>query len=122
MKAFSDIISKPNSPANEIWIKWCKLVNMTPGEIKDFLSTENIEDTTLTEMVDSGDTFEKAETNWNSFQWEYAKTSPGKISRTLKMRLRMTGNPFERDGIKTNWIKGLMKLGHDPRKPLRKSV
>ena len=41
-------------------------------------------------------------------------------SRMKGMRSRIHGNPFEKDGKMTRWLKSMLIWGHDPRKPLRK--
>ena len=112
----------------EIWESWRRLTNMTPSEITSFLNSKESKSLLtgtsyidlICKMINTGSTYDAAVKNWNSNLWEYCKTTTVFISKTLKTRKKMVGNPFERDGEKTIWLKSLLIKGHDPRKPLKK--
>ena len=70
----------------------------------------------LLKMIPIGKTFKSASENWTPSMWEWCKKQNSFIGRMRGMRSRMTGNPFERDGKMTRWLKSLLIWGHDPRK------
>lgn len=123
-------------PNQEVWTKWKKFVNMTVKELKDFYESEDGKTAgmkqgeadeagidsgresarMLLKMIPSGTTFKQAEEKWTPDMWRWAKKQNSFIGRMKGMRQRMVGNPFERDGKKTRWLKSLLIWGHDPRK------
>lgn len=125
-----------NQPDKKVWETWKKLVNMTEKELKEFYDSEEGKTAgmkqgeadeagidsgresarMLLKMIPSGSSFNKAEEKWTSDMWRWAKKQNSFISRMRGMRSRMVGNPFERDGKKTRWLKSLLIWGHDPRK------
>ena len=127
-------------PDEEVWKKWRSLINMTPKELKDFNESENGSDAGLTatqakeegidygresarmilKMLPTGGSFESASKNWTPSMWYWARKQNSFNSRMRGARKRIKGNPFERDGKMTRWLKSLLIWGHDPRKPLRK--
>jgi hypothetical protein len=74
----------------------------------------------LMKMIPKGESYKQAEENWTPTMWKWCRKQISFNSRMRGMRKRMVGNPFERDGEMTRWLKSLLIWGHDPRKPLRK--
>lgn len=125
-----------NVPDEELWAKWRKFVNMSVKEIREFYDSDEGKTAgmkqgeadeagidsgresarMLLKMLPIGTTYKKAQDNWTSDMWRWAKKQNSFIGRMKGMRKRMVGNPFERDGKKTRWLKSLMIWGHDPRK------
>ena len=149
MKSFKDykkelVITEsgdPNStPDLDIWKKWHQLINMTEKELKDFYDSEDGKDAgmkqseadkagidsgresarMLIKMIPIGNTFEAASKNWTPTMWSWCRKQNSFNSRMRGMRKRMVGNPFERDGKMTRWLKSLLIWGSDPRKSMKK--
>ena len=131
----------PNSsPDKEIWKTWRQLVNMTEKELKSFYDSEDGKDAgmkqgeadkagidsgresarMLMKMIPVGKTFEDATKNWTPTMWMWCRKQNSFNSRMRGMRKRIIGNPFEKDGEMTRWLKSLLIWGHDPRKTLKK--
>lgn len=126
----------PNNSADEsTWKKWNQLVNMTPKELKSFYDGDGKDAgmkqadankagidsgkesaRMLLKMIPTGGTFTKASENWTPDMWKWCKKQISFISRMKGMRSRINGNPFEKDGEMTRWLKSLLIWGHDPRK------
>jgi hypothetical protein len=141
-----EIIEKEKTPPThssvdeEIWKKWRSLVNMTASELQNFYDSENGKDAgmkqkeankvgidsgresarMLLKMIPTGGSFSSAEKNWTPDMWRWARKQNSFNSRMKGARKRIKGNPFEKDGEMTRWLKSLLIWGHDPRKPLRK--
>lgn len=148
MKSFSEFReesrklteAKGDSPDQALWEKWRSLVNMTHSELKEFYESDDGKDAGmkksdadregidsgresarwLMKMIPDGESFKQAQEKWTPTMWTWCRKQISFISRMKGMRKRMVGNPFERDGKKTRWLKSLLIWGHDPRKPLRK--
>jgi hypothetical protein len=148
MKSFSEykeeveeFLNESESVADEkTWKSWRKLINMSLKELKDFYDSPDGKDAGmkqkdanaagidsgresarwLMKMIPHGDSYKQAEENWTPTMWKWCRKQISFNSRMRGMRKRMVGNPFERDGKMTRWLKSLLIWGHDPRKPLRK--
>ena len=145
MKSFneykkSSMVTEKNSvnskPDEEVWKKWNQLINMTEKELKNFYDSESGKDAgmkqtdadkagidsgresarMLLKMIPSGKSFKEAEQKWTADMWKWCRKQISFNSRMIGMRKRMVGNPFERDGEMTRWLKSLLIWGHDPRK------
>lgn len=134
--AITEKISADSKPDENIWKKWDKLINMTEKELKKFYDSEDGKEAgmkqseadkagidsgresarMLLKMIPVGRSFKQAEENWTSDMWKWCRKQISFNSRMLGMRKRMVGNPFERDGEMTRWLKSLLIWGHDPRK------
>lgn len=123
----------PNvSPDQNVWKKWRSLVNMTEKEIKSFYETEykdevdsDLKKKTLEMMIkliSTGKTFDDAEKKWTSDMWKMSRSQIKFIEKIKAIRKRMVGNPFERNGELTKWLKSMLAWGHDPRKKNQKLV
>jgi hypothetical protein len=132
--------SKNTTPNEETWKSWRKLINMTASELKNFYDSDEGKDAgmkqgaadaagidsgresarMLMKMIPNGGSFKSAEDHWSPSMWRWCRKQISFNSRMRGMRKRMVGNPFERDGKMTRWLKSLLIWGHDPRKPLRK--
>ena len=128
------------TPDEQVWKTWRSLINMTASELKAFYDSEEGADAgmkksdadkagidsgresarMLMKMIPTGGSFEKAQQNWTPSMWFWARKQNSFNSRMRGARKRMVGNPFERDGKMTRWLKSLLIWGHDPRKPMRK--
>lgn len=129
-----------NTPDEETWKSWRRLINMTEKELKDFYDSDEGKNAGmkkkdadkagidsgresarwLMKMIPTGGSYKSAEENWTPTMWRWCRKQISFNSRMLGMRKRMVGNPFERDGKKTRWLLSLLIWGHDPRKPMRK--
>jgi hypothetical protein len=127
-------------PDENLWKRWKELVNMTAKELKEFYDSPDGKDAgmkqneadrvgidsgresarMLMKMIPAGTTYKEAETNWTPDMWRWCGKQVSFNSRMRGMRKRMVGNPFERDGKMTRWLKSLLIWGHDPRKPVKK--
>ena len=127
-------------PDEQLWKKWRSLINMSLKELKDFYESPDGKDAgmkqgeadkagidsgresarMLMKMIPDGGTFKQAEEKWTPDMWRWCRKQISFNSRMKGMRKRMVGNPFERDGKMTRWLKSLLIWGHDPRKPVRK--
>lgn len=132
--------SRTSSPDQEVWKKWRSLINMSAGEIQKFMESEDGKDAgmkqseadkagidsgkesarMLIKMIPIGGSYEAAEKNWTGSMWFWARKQNSFNSRMKGARKRIKGNPFEKDGQMTRWLKSMLTWGHDPRKPLRK--
>ena len=128
------------SADEETWKSWRKLINMSLKELKAFYESEDGKDAGLKQgeadkqgidsgresarmlmkMIPHGESFKQAEEHWTPDMWRWCRKQISFNSRMRGMRSRMVGNPFERDGKMTRWLKSLLIWGHDPRKPFRK--
>ena len=136
-----DFLNESASEADEkAWKSWRKLINMSLKELKDFYDSTDGKDAGmkqsdankagidsgresarwLMKMIPKGGSYKQAEENWTPTMWKWCRKQISFNSRMRGMRKRMVGNPFERDGEMTRWLKSLLIWGHDPRKPLRK--
>jgi len=133
--------AKSVEPAEETWKKWRKLINMSAKELKSFYDSEDGKDAgmkqgeadkvgidsgresarMLMKMIPHGNSFKSAEEHWTPTMWRWCSKQISFNSRMRGMRKRMVGNPFERDGKMTRWLKSLLIWGHDPRKPMNKA-
>ena len=124
----------------EAWKDWRKLINMSLKELKYFYDSDEGKSAGmkagdaakagidsgresarwLMKMMPHGESFKAAEENWSPTMWRWCRKQISFNSRMRGMRKRMVGNPFERDGEKTRWLKSLLIWGHDPRKAMRK--
>lgn len=140
METFFELLESTSKPDEATWITWRKLINMTEKELQDFYDSDDGKDAgmkqsdanklqidsgresarMLIKMIPIGKTFELASKNWTPTMWEWCKKQNSFNSRMRGMRKRMVGNPFERDGKKTRWLKSLLIWGHDPRKKINK--
>lgn len=103
----------------DLWKKWKSLINMNSKELKEFYEKDFPGDTrkvVICNMIQKGKTFEEASSNWKSDDWKICKKQVSSIEKHQKMRKRLVGNPFEKNGSKTNWYKTLLSWGHNPRK------
>jgi hypothetical protein len=127
-------------PDEEVWKKWRSLINMSASELKKFYDSEEGADAglkageakahgidygresarMLLKMIPTGNSYASAEKSWTPSMWFWARKQNSFNSRMRGARKRMKGNPFERDGKMTRWLKSLLIWGHDPRKPMRK--
>lgn len=127
------------APDEEVWKTWRSLINMSVKELQNFLDSDG-KDAGLTaaqakaakidsghesaamllKMIPHGNSFSSAQENWTPSMWFWARKQNSFNSRMKGARKRIKGNPFEKDGEMTRWLKSLMLWGHDPRKPLRK--
>jgi hypothetical protein len=127
-------------PDESVWAKWRKLINMSAKELEEFYNSPDGKDAgmkqneadkvgidsgresarMLIKMIPSGSSFKEAEKNWTPDMWRWCRKQVSFNSRMKGMRKRMVGNPFEREGKMTRWLKSLLIWGHDPRKPERK--
>ena len=138
------ILSEKNSstdnPDENVWKSWRELINMSYKELKDFYDSDQGKDAgmkqkeadkegidsgresarMLMKMIPIGGSFKTAQDKWTSDMWRWCRKQISFNSRMRGMRKRMVGNPFERNGEMTRWLKSLLIWGHDPRKPLRK--
>jgi hypothetical protein len=132
--------SVENTPDENVWKSWRKLINMTTKELKAFYDSEEGKDAgmkqgeadkagidsgresarMLMKMIPDGNSYKEAEEKWTPTMWRWCRKQVSFNSRMKGMRKRMVGNPFERDGKMTRWYKSLLIWGHDPKKPLRK--
>ena len=133
--------AKDNTEPNEdSWNTWRKLVNMSAKDINKFYDSDDGKDAGmkkkdadkakidngresarwLMKMLSNGETYKSASENWTPTMWRWCRKQISFISRMKGMRKRMVGNPFERNGEMTRWLKSMLIWGHDPRKPLRK--
>ena len=132
----TEILSENALPDETTWKKWKDLVNMTQKEIQEFYDSEDGKDAGMTskdaksvgissgresaawllKMIPHGNSFKEAENHWTPIMWKWARKQISFISRMNGMRKRIVGNPFEKDGKKTRWIKSMLIWGHDPRK------
>jgi hypothetical protein len=136
-----DLLNESASEADEkTWKSWRKLINMSLKELKDFYDSSDGKDAGmkqsdankagidsgresarwLMKMIPKGESYKQAEEKWTPTMWKWCRKQISFNSRMRGMRKRMVGNPFERDGEMTRWLKSLLIWGHDPRKPLRK--
>ena len=67
-------------------------------------------------------TFDDAEKKWTSDMWKMSRSQIKFIEKIKAIRKRMVGNPFERNGELTKWLKSMLAWGHDPRKKNQKLV
>ena len=127
-------------PNEEVWKTWRKLINMSASELKNFMDSEDGKDAgmkqkdadkagidsgresahMLLKMIPHGGSFSSAEKNWTPSMWFWAGKQNSFNSRMSGARKRIKGNPFEKDGEMTRWLKSMLIWGHDPRKPMRK--
>lgn len=132
--------SKNTTPDEETWKKWRKLINMSEKELKAFYDSDEGKDAgmkkgeadkagidsgresarMLMKMIPDGGSYKSAEEKWTPTMWRWCRKQNSFNSRMRGMRSRIVGNPFEKDGKMTRWLKSLLIWGHDPRKPLRK--
>jgi hypothetical protein len=124
---------KESSPSETVWKSWKSLVNVDPKEFAELLTAEEKEPDfdqvhtyalresvrMLSEMMKTGTTHKEAADNWSRLQWKWCRTQISNITRLRKIRKRLTGNPFEKEGKKTKWYKNLLLWGNDPKKPLK---
>jgi len=125
MKTFSEYleesrVKEEDFSDKELWEIWKANINMTAKQIEEFHKNSNFEKNEVTEtflvMFKSGKTFEEASKNWKLLDWKFCKKQVSTVSRYKKMRKRMVGNPFEKNGKNTKWYNTLLSLGNDPRK------
>lgn len=127
MKSFKEhltgmkqILSQEDLPGDEnLWKEWKSLVNMKLKDLESFYTSNLPEDPRkilVYHMLKTGKTFPEASHQWNSHDWKMCKKQVSTIKKYIKMRKRLVGNPFEKNGAKTNWYKVLLSWGHDPRK------
>ena len=136
MKTFKDFkklrediknnLRKPDEvPDRKVWEEWKNSLNLSSEDIDqsidentgDNLPSDIIERSkTLSKMTKNGKTYEDAESNWSDEMWSTCRKRNLSVKKTLDMRTKLVGNPFEKEGKKTKWLKTLMMLGHDPRK------
>ncbi len=120
-------IAPLNEKPDEIsWKRWRQLTNLSTKELKEYFDSpegkevrEKSSVEVLLQMMESGETFEKAQTTWTPDMWRACRKNSSSITRNRTMRKRMVGNPFERDGKKTRWLKSLLAMGHDPQKSMK---
>jgi len=132
--------SRTSGPDEEVWKKWRSLINMSAGELQKFYDSEDGSDAGLTQkeakregidrgresaqmllkMIPTGSSFASAEKHWTPSMWFWARKQNSFNSRMRGARKRIKGNPFEKNGEMTRWLKSLLIWGSDPRKPLRK--
>lgn len=114
---FDDAVEIPANP--ELWTRWKKLVNMNMKAFTEFYEKSFPKDTrkvVICNMMKNGKSFEEASAQWKLEDWKICKKQVSTIEKYQKMRKRLVGNPFEKNGSKTNWYKTLLSWGHDPRK------
>ena len=70
----------------------------------------------LIKMIPLGSSYKKAEENWTPSMWKWANKQISFISRMKGMKSRIKGNPYEKDGKMTRWLKSMLIWAHDPRK------
>jgi hypothetical protein len=127
-------------PDENVWKTWRKLINMSLKELENFYNSEEGKDAGMKQsdadkagidsgresarmimkMLPHGASFSAAEEHWTPTMWKWARKQNSFNSRMRGMRKRMVGNPFERDGKMTRWLKSMLIWGHDPRKSMRK--
>lgn len=121
----------------ELFSNWKKWINMSAGDIKKFMDSEEGKDaglskgeadregiksgresaTWLLKMIPKGGTYNQAKANWTPSMWEWAGRQVSFNSRMYGMRKRAKGNPWrEEDGSPTRLLKSLKIWGHDPEK------
>jgi hypothetical protein len=125
-----------NNSHEETWKKWNSLINMSLKELKDFYESEEGKTAglkpadakeagidygresarMLMKMIPIGNSFSEAESKWSPSMWRWAKKQNSFNSRMLGARKRIKGNPYEKEGKMTRWLKSLLIWGHDPRK------
>ncbi len=104
---------------DQIWDEWHSLVNMAPGELEDWLETEN--STSVGDSDDGESTGHKSgrrvveikrtnKADLTDAQWDHMATVVGYIKRHLSQ-----GGPAE-DTETSAWRYSLMNWGHDPLK------
>ena len=137
IKTFNEfILNEGEENREETWKRWNELVNMSVGEIEKFLDSENGKDAgmktsdahkagissgkesahMLIKMIPLGSSYKKAEENWTPSMWKWANKQISFISRMKGMKSRIKGNPYEKDGKMTRWLKSMLIWAHDPRK------
>ena len=137
MLKFDDFILESKSvPDEEVWKKWKVLINMTVKELKDFYDSEEGKDAGLRpseakitgidygresarmiiKMLPHSDTYEEAERHWTTSMWKWARKQNSFNSRMIGAKKRIKGDPYEKNGKMTRWLKSLLIWGHDPRK------
>ncbi len=143
-KLYEELLSeaevKNTHPDEKVWKKWRSLVNMSASELEKFYNSDEGKDAgmkkgeadkigidsgresarMLMKMIPIGGSFSQAEKNWTPTMWRWCRKQNSFNSRMRGMRSRIVGNPFEKDGKMTRWLKSMLIWGHDPRKPLRK--
>jgi hypothetical protein len=132
--------NKGATPDPKIWKLWRSLINMSKKELEEFYNSEEGKSAgmskeeaakagidngrescrMLMKMIPDGSSYESAKEKWTPFMWYWARKQNSFNSRMRGMRKNIIGNPFERDGKMTGWLKSMLIWGHDPRKPLRK--
>ena len=137
VKSFDEFINESNEDKQkETWEKWKSLINMSVGEIEKFLESENGKDAgmktsaahkigissgkesahMLIKMIPIGSSYKKAAENWTPTMWKWANKQISFNSRMIGAKKRIKGNPYEKDGEMTRWLKSLLLWGHNPRK------
>lgn len=110
---FRDLKRISNEELSKSWQKWKSLVNLSEKDLEVY--EDEISSNTV-KLITTGSTIEDALKNWSGDQWDLCKKYTAKIESNLRMRERLVGNPFEREGEITNWLKTMVIRGHDPRK------
>lgn len=124
-----------DEPNEQVWKDWRKLVNMTERELRDFLEeygdeaglsraeakAEGIKSgrdsaRAILRMLPEGTSYSRAEAEWTSTDWEWARRQVAFIKRMRGVK----GPLREDDGEPTRKLLALKVWGHDPEKNLRK--
>jgi hypothetical protein len=137
IKTFDEfILNEGKENQEETWKRWKKLINMSVGEIEKFLDSENGKDAgmktsdahkigissgkesahMLIKMIPIGSSYKKAEENWTPTMWKWAKKQISFNSRMIGAKKRIKGDPYEKNGEMTRWLKSLLLWGHNPQK------
>jgi hypothetical protein len=118
----------------ELYSEWKKLVNMSPGEIEDFLdewgdvaglSRAQAKKEGVRSGRDSARAIirmkDKGKLNWNANDWKWAQRQVAFIKRfTSPARTKSGRKPYnklyDKDGYPTRYLLALLVWGHDPEK------
>lgn len=123
--------SHSTTPDPDVWEDWRELVNVTPSELRRFLSSEEGKQAGLSrgqaqslgiksgqesarwilKMIPLGrSSYGAAERNWSPTMWSWARRQNAFIRR-------MSGNKgplLDKDGYATRKLTSLVLWGHDP--------
>lgn len=120
MKQFS------KEPDDEVYHEWKKLVNMSPGELRDFLNSDDGREAGLSKAaarkqgIKSGQESAqwilkmkaKPKSQWTPTMWSWARRQSAFIKR-----MRGTKGPlWDKEGYATRKHTALLLWGHDPLK------
>ena len=115
---FKHVISETDNfiPDNNAWESVKKLINMRFEELKDIHEENDLSVDYIMVKILNTKTYDEAAKEWTSDTWEFVTKLVSKINKIINMRGRLVGNPFERNGNRTNWYNKLLLLGHDAKK------